>query len=52
MDTSPAPRPTYDRYMIAKALQTALLPVDPKLVVDGKWGPESRKAYDKFNAGA
>ena len=45
------PRPSYDRYLIAKALQTALLPVDPKLVVDGKWGPISQAAYDKFNRG-
>lgn len=46
-----APAPSYDRYLIAKALQTALLPVEPKLLVDGKWGPASRAAYDKFNKG-
>ncbi len=45
------PKPSFDRYLIAKALQMALLPIEPKLVVDGKWGPESRAAYDKFNKG-
>ena len=44
-------RPAYDRYLVAKGLQTALLPVDPKLLVDGRWGPDSRAAYDKFNRG-
>lgn len=43
--------PSYDRYLVAKALQTALLPVEPRLLVDGKWGKESRDAYDKFNNG-
>lgn len=47
-----APKPTYDRYIVAKAVQTALLPVEPALLVDGKWGPGSRAAYDKFNKGA
>jgi lysozyme len=45
------PRQTYDRYLVAKAVQTALLPVEPKLLVDGRWGPLSRAAYDKFNRG-
>lgn len=48
---SAPPKPTYDRYLIAKALQTALLPVEPKLVVDGQWGNLSRMAYEKFNRG-
>lgn len=47
---SAEPRPTYDRYLVAKALQTALQPVEP-ILVDGKWGPKSRAAYDKFNRG-
>lgn len=49
-DGSAEPRPTYDRYLVAKALQTALQPVEP-ILVDGKWGPKSRAAYDKFNRG-
>lgn len=53
VEVQPAPKPVagYDRYLVAKAMQTALLPVDPKLVVDGRWGPGSRAAYDKFNQG-
>jgi predicted chitinase len=43
------PMQGYDRYLVAKALQTALLSVDPTLVVDGKWGTRSRAAYNKFN---
>lgn len=38
--------PTYDRYKVAKALQTAL-----GVTADGIWGPVSRAAYDKFNTG-
>lgn len=47
-----APKLTYDRYLVSKGVQAALLPVETTLVVDGKWGPASRAAYDKFNRGA
>lgn len=48
----PAPPPSYDRYLCAKAMQTALhkLGLYPG-PVDGIWGTKSRAAYNRFNNG-
>ena len=47
-----APRPTYDRYIVAKGLQTVLSNAGLYTGrIDGDWGRLSRGAYDKFNQG-
>lgn len=44
--------PPYDRYLCAKQMQMALQGAGLYTgMVDGKWGPKSRAAYDAFNKG-
>lgn len=44
--------PSYDRYLVAKALQTVLASAGLyRGIIEGNWGPASRAAYDKFNKG-
>lgn len=40
----------FDLYLTAKTIQQALQGVGLyNGVIDGKWGPKSRSAYDEFN---
>lgn len=45
-----AEAPTYDLYLCAKQMQTALQKLGLYTAeIDGKWGTQSRAAYNKFN---
>lgn len=46
----PEPRQDFGFYKAAKAMQQALQGIGLyDGVIDGKWGPKSRSAYDAFN---
>ena len=48
----PSTASSYDRYLVAKALQAVLSRAGLyRGVIDGYWGPISQAAYDKFNRG-